>query len=173
MVDGYNSDDHGDFTIEWALKLPVPTTPTESPTVSPTGSPTGTPPPVINLESISSPYSGTTSGRGDDTQVCQDNYVDAHDQSFWIDLPPGVTITIGQTSNAFDSKHYLRYGGANPDDSADAAFRGDTEINCVDGGAGSDEHATETYTNDGSSPVVVYFVIAGHNSAKHGYFTIK
>jgi hypothetical protein len=49
VVDGYNSGDHGDFTIEWALELPVPTTPTESPTVSPTGSPTGTPPPGENV----------------------------------------------------------------------------------------------------------------------------
>jgi hypothetical protein len=32
VVDGYNSDDHGDFTIAWTLELPVPTS---SPTSSP------------------------------------------------------------------------------------------------------------------------------------------
>jgi hypothetical protein len=68
--------------------------------------------------------------------------------------------------------HYLGHGGANPDDSADAAFRGDTQINCVDGDSNAEECATETYTNDGSSSVVVYFVVKGYNSGENADFTI-
>ena len=106
--------------------------------------------------SATSPYSGTTSGAADDTSVCGSG----EDQGFFFELPPGTTITIGQTSNDFDSRHTLRYGGAYP---------GDNVVSCLD-----DPDLMElSYTNDGSSAVAVYFVVDSYYSSDSGAFVLE
>jgi hypothetical protein len=82
------------------------------------------------------------------------------DQGFFFDLQPGWAIQIGQTSNMFDSKHALHYGGACP---------GDSEVSCVD-----DPDTSELmYTNSGTGGVAVYFVVDAHSSSGAGNFVLE
>jgi hypothetical protein len=110
---------------------------------------------VIDLSHVTSPYSGSTTGNSDEVAVCG---VGA-EQGFVAYLKPGSTITIGQTSNTFDSKHTLRYGGAYP---------GDNVVQCVD-----DPDETElSFTNAGDANVPVYFLVDAFSSSGVGDFVL-
>ena len=61
----------------------------------------------------------------------------------------------GQTSNTFDSKHTLRYGGAYP---------GESEVSCVD----DPDTSKLTYMNTEAVPVDVYFVVDPYSSSTTG-----
>ena len=103
-----------------------------------------------------SPYSSSTIGKSDTVGVCGTS----SDQGFWYELGPGGTIVIGQSSNTFDSRHTLRYGGTYP---------GDNEVSCVD----DPDYTTMTFTNTGASPMPVYFVVDGYATSSAGDFVLE
>ena len=74
---------------------------------------------ALNLATLTSPYSGTTASGMDSLSSCGNG----KEVVFYASMPPGAQITIGQTSNGFDSKHESRYGGSCP---------GATSIRCTD-----------------------------------------
>jgi hypothetical protein len=81
------------------------------------------------------------------------------EQGFAGILEPGSTITIGQTSNTFDSKHTLRYGGVYP---------GDNVVDCVD----DPDTAELSFTNAGDANVPVFFVVDAFSSSGGGDFVV-
>ena len=110
---------------------------------------------VIDLALVTSPYSGSTTGDSDDVAVCGNGA----EQGFSGVLEPGSTITIRQTSNTFDSKHTLRYGGVYP---------GDNVVQCVD----DPDTAELSFTNAGNANVPVYFIVDAHISSGGGDFVV-
>lgn len=105
---------------------------------------------AIDLCSITSPYSGTTTGKANDfTTFC--SMSTSEDMIFYIDIPANVTLTIGQSSNSYDSRHTLRYGGSCP---------GSNEIKCTD----DPDTETITWTNSTGTMQRVYWVQAGYSS---------
>ena len=110
---------------------------------------------VIDLALVTSPYSGSTTGNSDDVAVCGSGA----EQGFAGILEPGSTITIGQASNTFDSKHTLRYGGVYP---------GDNVVDCVD----YPDTATLSFTNAGNANVPVYFLVDAYSSRDGGDFVV-
>jgi hypothetical protein len=110
---------------------------------------------VIDLSTVSSPYSGSTTGNGDNVVGCGGG----SDQGFSVVLQPGERITIGQTSNTFDSQHALRYGGDYP---------GGHVVACED----DPDEKVLSYTNLGGSDVPVYFTIDGYGGSEAGGFSL-
>ena len=110
---------------------------------------------VIDLALVTSPYSGSTTGNSDDVAVCGSGA----EQGFTGILEPGSTITIGQMSNTFDSKHTLRYGGVYP---------GDNVVQCVD----DPDTAELSFTNAGNANVRVYFLVDACSSSDGGDFVV-
>ncbi|MCB9361589.1 MAG: T9SS type A sorting domain-containing protein [Flavobacteriales bacterium] len=107
-----------------------------------------------NLNSMTSPYSGSTAGCSNDFSFC--SMGSAPDQIFYYDLPSGFTLTIGQTSNSYDSRHSLRIGGACP---------GTTQLVCTD----DPDTQTETYTNCSGSTERVYWIQSGYSTGSGAY----
>ena len=110
---------------------------------------------IIDLSTVTSPYSGSTIGNSDDVAVCGQGA----DEGFGALLAPGSTITVRQTSNTFDSRHTLRHGGVYP---------GDVVVACVDD---PDTNAM-SYTNYGDFIVPVYFIIDAYSSSGAGDFVL-
>jgi hypothetical protein len=107
-----------------------------------------------NLNSMTSPYSGSTSGCSNDVSTC--TMGSAPDQIFYYDLPNGSTLNIGQTTNSYDSRHSLRYGGACP---------GTTQIVCTD----DSDTQTESWQNCTGSTQRVYWIQSGYSSGSGNY----
>ena len=112
-----------------------------------------------------SPLSTTTSGSA------QANFTgcgsaSGHTREFFLSVPPGVTVTVGQTTNAFDSKHSAFWSeGADP-----AAYPGS-----VGGGSCTDDPDTKNVSmaNAGSAPRKLWFVVNGFSNYNHeGTFTL-
>jgi hypothetical protein len=103
---------------------------------------------AFDLATLTSPYTGTTVGRPSSKAV------------FGISLAPGARLTIGMTSNNFDSRHTTRWGGSCP---------GTTEV------ANTDDPDTlvHTWTNSQSSAEPVYFEIGPHGSSGPGTFVLE
>ena len=74
-------------------------------------------------------------------------------------MQPGERLTIGQTSNTFDSVHHLAYGGSCP---------GNTNIGCMD----YPDTGSVSWTNEFQTAERVYFMIDAYSSG-HGSFTIE
>ena len=68
---------------------------------------------AINLASQTSPYSGSTAGFGNDYSTCS-GQSNSPDMIFYYDVEDGGSISIGQTTNGYDSYHALFYGGTCP-----------------------------------------------------------
>ena len=75
-------------------------------------------------------------------------------------MQPGETLTIGQTSNTFDSVHHLAYGGSCP---------GNTNIGCMD----YPDTGSVSWTNEFQTAERVYFMIDAYSTAGRGSFTIE
>ena len=108
-----------------------------------------------SLASLSSPYSSTTVGYADDISVCRTGYPD---RIFSIDVPNGYIVDIWQSTNDYDSYHYMGYGGACP---------GSTTIYCID----DSDTQHNPWTNNTGSTQVIYFIIDGYNGS--GTFTLE
>jgi len=115
-----------------------------------------------NLVSLPNPYSSTTVGYVDDLSSypggCQSNT--SPDRVFYIDVPNGAQLTIGQTVNGYDSENYVGYGGACP---------GTTQIACYD----DPDIQNAVWTNTTGSTQRVYWVQDGYfNASNVGTFTL-
>jgi hypothetical protein len=114
-----------------------------------------TPPPgencsnAQNLATLTSPYSSTTTGYADDISTCRTGYPD---HIFYIDVANGYSVNIGQSSNTFDSYHYMGYGGSCP---------GTTQIVCMD----DSDTQVNSWTNTTGSTQTVYFVVDGFSGS--------
>jgi PKD repeat protein len=102
-----------------------------------------------NLAGIASPYYGTTEGYKSDFNFC--NMGSAADRIFYIDVPSGNTLKIGQTYNYFDSRYSIRIGGSCP---------GNTIISCTD----EPDIQTQYYSNTTDSIQKLYFILSGYES---------
>jgi hypothetical protein len=141
-----------------------------SPSPSPTSPPPPRPPPpsppppsppylapcpagAINLNFITSPYSGTTLGASNFYV-----YSTAPELAFTINVPPYAQITFQQTANDYDSTHFLRWGGSCP---------GTNLVTFVD----DDDLTSVTWINPYSSTQAVYYIQSGY-SGQSGTFTL-
>ena len=78
---------------------------------------------ALDLATLTSPYSSSTVGATNDfTNTCASGNT-SPDVVFFIDVPNGFELTIGQTVNGYDSENTVFYGGACP---------GTTQIACFD-----------------------------------------
>jgi hypothetical protein len=120
----------------------------------------GPPPPpddcstVGDLVTLGSPISESTTGMANDFSFC--TMGSAADQIYYIDVPVGSTLTIGQPSNLYDSRHSLRYGGACP---------GTTEIVCTD----DPDTQIESWQNCTGSLQRVYWIQSGYSTGEGDY----
>jgi Zinc metalloprotease (elastase) len=110
-----------------------------------------------DLSLLSSPYSGTTEGYKSDVIFC--NSSTSSDRIFFIDVPSGQTLYIGQTYNNFDSRHMIRIGGSCP---------GITELTCVD----DPDYQTYVYNNNTGASQRIYYILGGYSSGSYGKFTL-
>jgi hypothetical protein len=113
---------------------------------------------AIDLATLTSPYTSTTVGATDDLDPCSD-FNSAADVVFSINVPAGNILTIGQTSNLYDSYVHVYYGGACP---------GTTQIDCFDD---PDLQLIEWYNTTGSAQTV-YWVQDGYTSTEQGQYTL-
>jgi hypothetical protein len=114
-------------------------------------------PSTVNLNYRSSPYTGTTVGRSSfSTSTCGSST--APDMVFQISVPAGSQITFQQTTNNYDSKHELRWGGSCP---------GVNSVRCVD----DPDTTSVSWTNPYSYTQTVYYIQSGYSSDS-GTFTL-
>ena len=112
---------------------------------------------AIDLMSISSPFSGATTGaRNDYNTSCGGN---GPERIFFLDLDPGYKLTIAQTSNTYDSRHQLAYGGSCP---------GTNTVNCLD----DPDTEAISWENRLDTAERVYFMIDAYTN-EDGPFTME
>ncbi len=104
---------------------------------------------AIDLSAETSPYDGSTSSMNNDFSFC--GMGSSNDFICYYDVEPNATIDIWMSSDTYDSKHSMRYGGSCP---------GSTEIDCVDDP--DDGHIT--WTNTTGSLERVWYIVAGYSS---------
>ncbi len=114
---------------------------------------------AVDLATLISPYSGTTVGAAADFSfACNTNT--SPDLIFFIDVPNGQQLVIGQTINGYDSEVYVYSGGACP---------GTTQIACFD----DPDIQNITYTNCTGSTQRLYWIQDGYFDATiSGTFTL-
>jgi len=101
---------------------------------------------AIDLTTLTSPFSSTTAGAGNEnTPTCNTNGT-APDVFYYITVPHGYTLTIGQTASGYDSIRSLFYGTCDSQ----------TAIACVD-----PEVQSTTWENTTFSTQTVYYVQDG------------
>jgi hypothetical protein len=109
---------------------------------------------VTPLEMLSAPYSGSTSGAPNlYTTSCGGS---GPEQVFSIHVSPGYGLDIGMTSNNYDSRHELRWGGG---------FPGTNLVGCID-----DPDTTRmTWINTGTTLEIAYFVIDAYSTGSGNF----
>jgi len=112
---------------------------------------------AINLANLSSPYTSTTAGAANNYNSCGGNA--GPDLIYYIQVAAGSTLTIGQTSNSYNSVNFVGYGSTCP---------GNNTINCFD----DDDTTTTTWTNTSTTAQTVYWVQDGYAS-ESGSFTLS
>ena len=115
---------------------------------------------AIDLATLTSPYSGTTTGAGSDfTNTCASGNA-SQDLVFSLVVPPYYSLDIGQTVNGYDSEITLFYGGSCP---------GTTQIACFD----DPDVQNITWINNTGTTQTVYWVQDGYSSTPtSGTFTL-
>jgi hypothetical protein len=115
---------------------------------------------AIDLTTLTSPYSGDTTGAADNfTNTCAGGNT-SPDLVYYIDVPSNYTLVIGQTSNGYDSENTVFYGATCP---------GTTQIACYD----DPDVQNVTWTNSTGSTQRVYWVQDGFsNSTNFGTFVL-
>jgi subtilisin-like proprotein convertase family protein len=131
---------------------------------------------IQDLATLNSPYSGTTVGYSNSfTNSCLNGT--GGDRIFKIDVPNGFQLFIGQSSNGYDSKHRIAYGGTCP---------GTTEINTgyvanfptqltngiVSGCTDDDDLTHYFFDNNTGSTQTVYWIQDGFSTGQ-GTFTLE
>lgn len=111
---------------------------------------------ATDLGTLTSPLSDSTSGLTNDyTPSCHSSA--SADSFYYIAVPNGYTLTIGQTVNGYDSVHSLFYGSC----------AAQTEILCQD----EPDIQNEVWTNTTGQTQNVYWVQDGWNG-QNGTFTL-
>jgi Secretion system C-terminal sorting domain/Fibronectin type III domain len=113
---------------------------------------------AIDLGMQTSPYNGTTVGAANNFSFACNSNTDP-DLVFFIDVPNGQLLTIGQTVNDYDSENYVFWGGSCP---------GTTQIACFD----DPDIQNITWSNTTGSTQRVYWIQDGFNSGNSGTFTL-
>ncbi|AWI26959.1 T9SS type A sorting domain-containing protein [Flavobacterium pallidum] len=109
---------------------------------------------AIDLSALSSPITGNTTGAVDDSNPsCGENA--AADLYYYILVPAGSTLTIGQTFNDYDSKNYMFFGNCNSQ----------TTLACFD----DSDTQTITWSNDTGSDQTVYWVQDGYDTEQGSF----
>ncbi|MFN8349942.1 MAG: GEVED domain-containing protein [Flavobacteriales bacterium] len=108
-----------------------------------------------NLALLTSPYSATTVGYADDISTCRTGY---GDRIFYISVPNGSTLTIGESTNNYDEWEYVGYGATCP---------GTTTINCWD----NDALTQTVWNNNTGSAQTVWYIQDGYSGT--GTFTLQ
>ena len=117
---------------------------------------------IQDLATLTSPYNATTTGyTANDISGMACTAADNGSASriFSIVVNDGEELHIGQSSNTFDSRHSLAYGGSCP---------GDSLLACVD----DPDTQEEVWTNNTGSTQTVYFIVAGYSSTSQGDFVL-
>ncbi len=113
-----------------------------------------------DLASLTSPYSSTTQSYLDDYSITCAGGNTSPDRFFYISVPNGYILTIGQTLNGYDSENYMAYGGTCP---------GSTQIACFD----DPDIQNVTWTNSTGTTQTVWWVQDGYFDAlQYGTFTL-
>ena len=115
-----------------------------------------------------SPFTSTTVGRSDAFLGCGSPTGNTY--KFFVVLLPGSSISIGQTSNQFDSTHSVFWSTSTDPSSYSSAPHGDQTRGtvCTD----DPDTQTVTRTNSQSAPRKLWFVVNGYNSSEVGAFTL-
>ena len=108
-----------------------------------------------NLALLTSPYAATTVGYADDISVCRTGYPD---RIFYISVPNGATLTIGELTNNYDEYEYVGYGATCP---------GATTIACID----NDALAQTVWLNSTGITQTVWYVQDAYSGS--GTFTLQ
>lgn len=138
----------------YIVQLDCTGTPSLPPTPSPTIGDSCTQ--ATDLSTVTSPYQSSTS-----------NALNTHGTScggrgnekiFFIDVPVGLTLTIGMSSNSYDSRHETRWGGACP---------GTNTVACTD----DPDTRQHRWTNSGGTAERAYFIVDAYSTGS-GSFTL-
>lgn len=108
---------------------------------------------AIDLATLTAPHSASTEGALNDSQVfCNNGGTEgenfAPDVYYSIVVPAGSTLTIGQTSNSYDSTNRVFYGDCD----------NQTIIKCFD----DDDTQTVVWANDTGEEQTVYWIQDGY-----------
>ncbi|MXN92434.1 T9SS C-terminal target domain-containing protein [Flavobacterium sp. Sd200] len=115
---------------------------------------------AIDLATLTSPYSGTTVGALNDSNYTCAGGNTSPDLFFYIEVPNGYTLVIGQTENGYDSENYVAYGTTCP---------GTTQIACFD----DPDVQNITWVNTTGTTQNVYWIQDGYNNnVQVGTFTL-
>lgn len=113
---------------------------------------------AVDLGALTSPYTSTTTGLlANVATVC--GAPAGEDGVLFIDVPNNFILTIGQTSNAYDSEVSVAYGGACP---------GTTQLACFD----EPDVQNITFNNNTGSLQRVYWVQGAWISGATGAYTL-
>jgi hypothetical protein len=119
---------------------------------------------VINLDDLTSPYSGTTTGATNNfSHTCSTNNISS-DLYFSITVPVNYTLQIGQPENGYDSENYVAYGDC-PGSGGNT-----TQIACFD-----DPDLTQvSFTNSTGTDQTIYWIQDGWSNTTNvnGSFTL-
>ncbi len=110
-----------------------------------------------NLALLTSPYAATTVGYTEDISICRTG---APDRIFFISVPNGSQLTIGESTNSYDEYEYVGYGATCP---------GTTTIQCWD----NDGLAQTTWLNNTGSAQTVWYVQDAFTAGGSGTFTLQ
>lgn len=107
-----------------------------------------------NLATLTSPYSASTTGYADDISTCRTGYPD---RMFYLDVPNNYSVDIWQSTNDYDSYHYMGYGASCPG----------TQIYCVDDA----DTQNNPWVNTTGTTQRVWFIVDGYSGS--GNFTLN
>lgn len=131
---------------------------------------------IQDLATLTSPYSGTTIGYSNTfTNSCLTGT--GGDRIFKIDVPNGSQLFIGQSTNGYDSKHRIAYGGTCPGTTEiNTGYLGNLPIqttNASNSGCLDDDDLTHYFFNNNTgSTQTVYWTQDGF-STEEGTFTLE
>lgn len=113
---------------------------------------------AIDLATLTSPHAGTTANAANnyDAACDEDSSISSPDLFYYIDVMPYYTLTIGQSSNSYDSVIYAGYGSTCP---------GTTSIACFD----EPDTQSTTWMNTTGATQRVYWVQDGYEGGSGAF----
>ncbi|MXN90743.1 T9SS sorting signal type C domain-containing protein [Flavobacterium sp. Sd200] len=114
---------------------------------------------AVDLATQTSPYTHTTVGANADYNFSCAGGNTSPDLIYYIDVPNGYTLNIGQSSNDYDSENYVAYGNICP---------GENYINCFD----DDLQQVEWENLTGNTQRVYWIQDGSYNQVNVGNFTL-